>query len=55
MRFFGVEMTMNEPEKMIRCVCLECHYIYNPLNGDPGQGMQPCTAWQEVPDTWHRP
>ena len=40
---------------MIRCVCLECHYIYDPLKGDPKQGIPPGTAWQDVPDTWHCP
>jgi rubredoxin len=46
---------MTEPEKKIRYVCLECHYIYDPLKGDPKQGIAPWTAWHDVPDTWRCP
>jgi rubredoxin len=53
--FFGDELIVTQPEKNIRCVCLECHYIYDPLKGDPKQGIPPGTAWQDVPDTWHCP
>jgi rubredoxin len=51
----GIEQTMAEPVKKIRCVCLECHYIYDPLKGDPKHGIPPGTAWQDVPDEWHCP
>ncbi len=46
---------MEKPEKLIRCVCLECHYIYDPVKGDPKNGIPPGTAWQDVPDSWRCP
>jgi len=52
---FGDELIVTQREKNIRCICLECHYIYDPLKGDPKQGIPPGTAWQDVPDTWHCP
>jgi len=42
-------------KKIIRCVCLECHYIYDPLKGDPKNGIPPGTTWEDVPDTWRCP
>jgi len=40
---------------MIRYVCLECHYIYDPIKGDPKNGIPPGTPWKEVPDSWRCP
>jgi rubredoxin len=51
----GVGLTMAEQVKKIRCVCLECHYIYDPLKGDPKNGIPPGTPWEKVPDTWRCP
>jgi rubredoxin len=50
-----VERTLAESEKMTRYVCLECHYIYDPLKGDPKNGIPPGTAWEDVPDSWRCP
>jgi rubredoxin len=51
----GVELTMAELVKMICYVCLECHYIYDPVKGDPKNGIPPGTPWDKVPDTWRCP
>jgi len=51
----GVRITMAELVKMVRYVCLECHYIYDPLKGDPNHGVAPGTPWDKVPDTWRCP
>ena len=51
----GVELTMAELVKMVRYVCLECHYVYDPLKGDPKNGIPPGTPWDKVPDTWRCP
>jgi rubredoxin len=32
--------------------CLICDYIYDPAEGDPGNGVEPGTPFSEVPDTW---
>ena len=32
--------------------CLMCGYIYNPAKGDPENGVEPGTAFEDIPDTW---
>jgi rubredoxin-NAD+ reductase len=32
--------------------CSRCGYIYEPLQGDPENGIDAGTAWEELPDDW---
>ncbi len=32
--------------------CLVCGYIYDPDEGDPDQGVEPGTAFEDLPDDW---
>ncbi len=32
--------------------CLMCGYIYDPEKGDPDNGVEPGTAFDDLPDTW---
>jgi rubredoxin len=32
--------------------CTVCDYIYDPAQGDPANGVEPGTAWEDVPDDW---
>jgi rubredoxin len=32
--------------------CLMCGYIYDPAKGDPENGVEPGTAFEDIPDTW---
>lgn len=32
--------------------CLLCGYIYDPAVGDPDNGVEPGTAFEDIPDTW---
>ncbi len=32
--------------------CLVCGYEYDPEAGDPGNGVAPGTAWEDVPEDW---
>jgi rubredoxin len=32
--------------------CLVCGYIYDPQNGDPDSGVNPGTAFEDLPDDW---
>jgi rubredoxin len=32
-----------------------CGYIYDPELGDPDNGIEPGTPWEEVPDDWTCP
>lgn len=32
--------------------CLPCGYIYDPELGDPDNGIEPGTPFEELPDDW---
>ena len=32
--------------------CLVCAYIYDPEEGDPDQGIEPGTPFEELPEDW---
>jgi rubredoxin len=32
--------------------CSVCGYIYDPEDGDPDNGVEPGTKWEDVPDDW---
>ncbi len=32
--------------------CTVCGYVYNPEEGDPGSGIEPGTAFADIPDDW---
>jgi rubredoxin len=32
--------------------CIVCGYIYDPAKGDPDNGVQPGTRFEDIPDTW---
>lgn len=32
--------------------CLMCGYIYDPAKGDPDSGVEPGTAFENLPDSW---
>ena len=33
-------------------ICDVCGYIYDPVEGDPDNGVEPGTAWEDVPEDW---
>jgi len=37
---------------MGKWVCTICGYIYDPEVGDPEDGIDPDTAFQDLPDDW---
>ncbi|MFZ7127276.1 MAG: rubredoxin [Desulfobacterales bacterium] len=37
---------------MDKWVCTICGYVYDPAEGDPDNGVDPGTAWDDVPDDW---
>ncbi|MDR0599615.1 MAG: rubredoxin [Treponema sp.] len=37
---------------MEKHVCNLCGYVYDPVQGDPGGGVKPGTAFKDIPDTW---
>ena len=32
--------------------CMICDYIYDPALGDPGNGIEPGTSFDDLPDDW---
>ena len=40
---------------MNKYLCLACGYIYNPEEGDPAGGIEPGTAFEDLPDDWSCP
>jgi rubredoxin len=32
--------------------CTVCGYIYDPAKGDPANGVEPGTPFEEIPDSW---
>jgi rubredoxin len=36
-------------------VCTICGYVYDPVAGDPDNGVDPGTAWEDVPNDWTCP
>jgi len=40
---------------MQKYVCDVCGWIYDPQKGDPDNGVDPGTAFEDVPDYWVYP
>lgn len=51
-----VIITMKSKAKIAdRYICLECSYTYDPAKGDPKQGIEPGTPFENLPQTWRCP
>ncbi len=37
---------------MSKYKCLVCGYIYDPVKGDPDNGIASGTSFESLPDTW---
>ena len=37
---------------MKKYVCDVCGYVYDPEAGDPENGIEPGTAFEDIPDDW---
>ncbi|MBQ9494022.1 MAG: rubredoxin [Treponema sp.] len=35
--------------------CTICGYVYDPAQGDPDNGIEPGTKWEDIPDSWACP
>lgn len=40
---------------MKKYVCDVCGYVYDPTVGDPDNGIQPGTAFENLPESWTCP
>ena len=37
---------------MKKYICTVCDYVYDPVQGDPDAGIEPGTAFEDLPDDW---
>lgn len=37
---------------MDKYICDVCEWIYDPAEGDPGAGINPGVAFEDLPDDW---
>jgi len=37
---------------MDKYVCEPCGYVYDPAEGDPDNGVEPGTPFEELPEDW---
>ncbi|MCP5102171.1 MAG: rubredoxin [bacterium] len=37
---------------MTNYVCTACGFVYNPETGDPENGIDPGTAFEDLPEDW---
>jgi rubredoxin len=44
-----------EEFNMKKYVCTVCGYVYDPAEGDAGNGIEPGTAFEDLPDDWTCP
>ena len=51
----GEEDIRSGDRKTQKYRCTVCNYIYDPANGDPDSGIQPGTAFEDIPDNWKCP
>ena len=35
--------------------CTVCHWVYDPQVGDPDNGVEPGTSFEQIPDDWSCP
>ena len=33
-------------------ICTVCGYVYDPTQGDPDNGIDPGTSFEDLPDVW---
>ena len=37
---------------MEKYICTVCEYVYDPEKGDPENGIEPGTAFEDLPEDW---
>lgn len=40
---------------MDKYLCIICGYVYIPEDGDPDNGVEPGTSFEDIPDDWTCP
>ena len=50
-----LDLILEEDIDMQKYVCDVCGYVYDPAVGDPDNGIEPGTAFEDLPDVWAGP
>lgn len=50
-----VDKEKKEAKKMDKYTCDVCGYVYDPEKGDPDNGVQPGTSFEDIPEDWKCP
>ncbi|MBW2646362.1 MAG: flavin reductase [Deltaproteobacteria bacterium] len=50
-----ISVKEKEGNKMDKYVCTICGYVYDPAKGDPDEGIEPGTKFEDLPDDWTCP
>ena len=50
-----LDLILEEDIDMQKYVCDVCGYVYDPAVGDPDNGIEPGTAFEDLPDEWACP
>ena len=45
-------MELKEDMYMDKYICNVCGYVYDPEVGDPDAGIEPGTAFEDIPEDW---
>ena len=45
-------MINKERENNMKYICSACNYEYDPEVGDPDGGIEPGTAFEDIPEDW---
>ena len=59
--FFSLENSVEQISSYLcyiilkKYICTVCEYIYDPEQGDPESGIEPGTAFEDIPDDWTCP
>ena len=48
----GIQEDEREVGTMDKYVCSVCGYVYDPEEGDPDNGVDPGTPFENLPDDW---
>lgn len=50
-----LDLILEEDIDMQKYVCDVCGYVYDPAVGNPDNGIEPGTAFEDLPDDWACP
>jgi rubredoxin len=39
-------------KRLMKYICINCGYVYDPAVGDPENGVVPGTAFEDLPEDW---